>query len=88
MDLEPHGSESWNQCVPEPLQVETKRGRETPRPRRRVWLKLPKRGILGKGGKTRLDLSVGAKERKKAHAQTFHQWLLPATHTHQELLPK
>lgn len=48
MDLEPHGSESRNQCVPEPLQVETKRGRETPRPKRGFGLNYPKEVFLEK----------------------------------------
>lgn len=67
MELEPHGSESQNQCVPELLHAE--RERETIGPRRRVEPKSPTNGMLRREGGTRLYLSWGHKTERRSVPQ-------------------
>ena len=77
MELEPHGSESRDQCVPEFLHAE--RERETIGPRRRVEPKSPKNGMLRREGGTRLDLSWGHKIERRSVPQPVTQC---PPHTH------
>lgn len=62
MDLESQGSESWNQCVLEPSQVEGERERDHQAQKKGLAQTTHKRYSWKrrKGGKTRLDLPMGA----------------------------